>query len=814
MTAVGACSGPDRGERTLQEEGQLQPGLLATFQDGRASIPLVTPNPNFYLETGESLHPILGTDFQARWVGLISILETGHYRFHGADSLEIGDEPVGAGEVFLPSGLHPFELRFHRQPGTAQLRLQWQSDHFPLEPIPSRVFSHRTEAAHSFHQDKAERGRNLVEDLGCVNCHETESDSLTTRKGPDLSRVGSRLKAPWIYHWLLDPSSVHPGATMPALLDNRSASDVAAYLQSLGAPADGEELPTESDVSRGQELYGLLGCSACHGADSVSLEGVGSKWRFSSLAEYLKNPAKHHPESRMPSMHLSDREAAQLAAHLSRLRRSALEEVVEKGSKTQGRRLLWSSGCLACHQLDEGEDPGSGPTPPAPLGQLSLDAGCLASEPGATHPRYALDDERRAALRAYLERRRSHPENGPAPIHDLRRRLRRLRCLSCHQMDGEGERRNGVPVLTAVGEKLTTRFLRETLSGNTRLRSWLTIRMPTYSPGQVEPLIDAFAKASGINPRASSTGPVTSQKDLTHGLALLGNDAKSGGLGCIGCHDWGDHRAQGERGPQLVGAAQRLRHKWYRRFMLDPIRILPGTAMPTHFADFEPDQLDVTLWDIWAGLGTDPDAPLPRGLDSRPDPWPVEAQPQPSKAALVVREFMPEATPAAIAVGMPEGISYCFDAGTCQLLYAWQGGFLDREEILRKKVGADRKSLTARIVGERFFRSKTFPFQAAPSRERPEVQFLGYRYREGLPEFQYRVGEATIRESIFADEDGLGFCWRFQIQGVGEPFGFAADIEGPVMIRSSAGTIQGSKILIPIDQDICFEIEIEIRENP
>ena len=338
--------------------------------------------------------------------------------------------------------------------------------------------------------------------------------------------------------------------------------------------------------------------------------------------------------------------------------------------------------------------------------------------------------------------------------------------------------------------------------------------MPAYYPDQVEPLINAFVKASGLNPRAASTEPVTSQNNLLHGLKLLGNEVESEGLGCIGCHDWGNHQAQGERGPQLVGAAQRLRYEWYRRLMLDSIRTLPGTAMPTHFSDIDPDQVEVSLRDVWAGLGTDVDGPVPRGLEPRTDPWPAEARPRPSKTVLVIRGFLPEATPAAIAVGTAEGISYCFDAGSSRLLYAWQGGFLDLEEILHKKVGADRVSLTAQIVGKRFFRSKTFPFRTVSSQEQPQVQFVGYRYREGLPEFQYKVGEVRIRESIYPEKDGSGFRWCFQIQGVRNPLQFETDVEGPVTIRSSLGTVQQKSIRIPISQDVRFEIGIGIREYP
>ena len=43
------------------------------------------------------------------------------------------------------------------------------------------------------------------------------------------------------------------------------------------------------------------------------------------------------------------------------------------------------------------------------------------------------------------------------------------------------------------------------------------------------------------------------------------------------------------------------------------------------------------------------------------------------KRPLMYRIFMPDASPAAIAVGLKHGQNYCWDAGQCRLRYAWYG---------------------------------------------------------------------------------------------------------------------------------------------
>ena len=151
VAALGACrpgseTGPSPGPPDL-EKRELRPGLAARYEDGRHRVHLVTPAPHFYLEEGESLHPSLEPGFQAEWTGILSILETGRYRFEGGGQLEVGGKEIGGEAVTLAPGRHRIRLRFRRLPGPAQLRLLWESEHFPLEPVPSRVLFHESESA-------------------------------------------------------------------------------------------------------------------------------------------------------------------------------------------------------------------------------------------------------------------------------------------------------------------------------------------------------------------------------------------------------------------------------------------------------------------------------------------------------------------------------------------------------------------------------------------------------------------------------------------------------------------------------------------
>src|SRR5690606_16622859 len=59
------------------------------------------------------------------------------------------------------------------------------------------------------------------------------------------------------------------------------------------------------------------------------------------------------------------------------------------------------------------------------------------------------------------------------------------------------------------------------------------------------------------------------------------------------------------------------------------------------------------------------------------------------------RVFIDGASPAAIAVALPNDISYCWDAGTSSLRFAWSGGFLDNSDLWKGKGNAE-----AKVVGE------------------------------------------------------------------------------------------------------------------
>ena len=170
----------------------------------------------------------------------------------------------------------------------------------------------------------------LVE-KNCVACHTPAGNQggwLPSHLAPKLLDIGSRVSVDWLQNYLAAPHQTMPGTTMPDLLHgNRDQAEALShYLISLGKPDFRRVVPDRAAVARGESLYQRIGCVACHapqnGAaippDSVPLPVMEEKWAFEGLKNFLLDPLATRPSGRMPAMHLTAGEAADVAHYLLR----------------------------------------------------------------------------------------------------------------------------------------------------------------------------------------------------------------------------------------------------------------------------------------------------------------------------------------------------------------------------------------------------------------------------------------------------------------------------------------------------------------
>ena len=505
--------------------------------------------------------------------------------------------------------------------------MEWEGPGFRREPLPARLLRH--DAASTTSLD----GRRLFEDLGCSNCHVSDSPSIQKRPAPILTGLGGRVKPRWIRHWLDAPERFRSWATMPQMLRDSDRADVAAFLAAQSASPIDEPEDRKSHQERGRTTFQSFGCVACHGSD-LPLAGLGSKMTVGRLQRYLLDPLRFSPDGRMPSFHLNSQESLELAAFLALSRDESFEVPVAAGDTQRGRELVRTKGCLACHQLQGLESASLAPQ------LLSLDAsrGCLAQRVPQGLPRYRLSDGQREALRSFVLAYRAVPDRVRAPTFDLPRRLRQLRCGACHEVEGAaptGFLAEAAPSLNDVGEKLTSAWIERIIRVDAGVLAWQELRMPSFGPSHARWLSDALAKAAGVDPaEPAALGDAASGQK---GIDRLGMNGARGGMGCIGCHGWGEFLSLGENGPSLSGTGRRLRWPWFKRWMHDPARILPGTSMPNYFGGIETAETLAALTEFWAAFRGADRLPAPFGFSAADAKLGAESQPEPRDRTIVLR---------------------------------------------------------------------------------------------------------------------------------------------------------------------------------
>lgn len=204
-------------------------------------------------------------------------------------------------------------------------------------------------------------------------------------------------------------------------------------------------------------------------------------------------------------------------------------------------------------------------------------------------------------------------------------------------------------------------------------------------------------------------------------------------------------------------------------------------------------------------VAVEADAPTTREESSSGHPYPLEL-PE------VYRTFMPESSPASIAVGLPGGQSYCFDAGVAYLRYAWQGGYIDNT-----KQWDGNGNAFSEVVGEVYYRNQVgFPLRFGEAEATPEVEFEGYwLVEDGYPEFRYTADGVKVRELIKPHPKENGLVRTFEVGPVDEPLWFATGgDEAGVAFEASAGRWEGDLLRLAPREAQSFTITMSRSSSP
>lgn len=166
----------------------------------------------------------------------------------------------------------------------------------------------------------------------------------------------------------------------------------------------------------------------------------------------------------------------------------------------------------------------------------------------------------------------------------------------------------------------------------------------------------------------------------------------------------------------------------------------------------------------------------------------------------VQRIFMPDASPAAIAVALDDTNSLCWDAGNCRLRYAWKGGFIDGFSYWQ-----GNGSSLAKILG-----TVNYTEQASPFGRDQDMKFLGYKVKDGLPVFRYQVGEKMVIEAYSPIGGGLGFVRSFAIVTTA-PLVLDFPAQSGVAIVANKGRLEGGKLTLSPTEAAAFNLTFSVK---
>ena len=323
--------------------------------------------------------------------------------------------------------------RAGHSPSDAEEQGAWEAEHsweaqkflempiLPAEYSEAGCLTCHADAAWTPESGKLDVGRQLISKMGCFGCHQIDYPAFSElpRPGPDLNRVAGKVDEGWAYRWIEAPREFRPSTWMPhfffqdnivgELNEERQRAEIRSMVRFLWSRSEVPEYDPApaGNAARGQALFESIGCTGCHLMDAEAtrddyfpqinrlhgpnLVNTGSKVSSSWLFAWLKEPKSYNPETRMPSLRLTDREAADLTAYLVSSRDPEFEglelpeidgevrdglvlgylqntETIEQSQATLesmsdlerdvflGEQTVQKYGCYACHNIDGFDD--------------------------------------------------------------------------------------------------------------------------------------------------------------------------------------------------------------------------------------------------------------------------------------------------------------------------------------------------------------------------------------------------------------------------------------------------------------------------
>jgi mono/diheme cytochrome c family protein len=379
----------------------------------------------------------------------------------------------------------------------------------------------------------AQEGASVYGEAFCASCHAVQNAAglmVGGNVGPELTRIGSKVKPDWIEQWLRDPKNYAPHTGMPRYrFTDKQTALLAGFLE---AKTDSDFLAnvhldaaSKDQIAHGKTLVNERGCASCHEINGIikpenfapELTAIGSH----SLATVLFPPGVPHT--------LPDYIATKI-----------------REPRASGNQMKMPQYTFTAAQLD------------------ALTTALLAQV------------DRAQSLPAAL-RVPSVPVSNYHPAGQAGKLMEDMQCFSCHAINGRGG--DMAPDLTWEGSAVQRTWLISFLKNPNTLRPALIRRMPKFNVSDAEAVAMADYIMTAYQTPAFDAESLDASKftadDRERGRQLFYSK-----YACQSCHIVDPMDDKGYVGPTLTQVGARLNAAWIFQYLKNPQALRPGSIEP------------------------------------------------------------------------------------------------------------------------------------------------------------------------------------------------------------------------------------------
>jgi mono/diheme cytochrome c family protein len=376
-------------------------------------------------------------------------------------------------------------------------------------------------------------GPSLYGESFCSSCHAVQNAAgnlVGGDVGPELTRIGNKVKPEWLQAWLQNPRIYDATTPMPHYrFTSQQITILAGYLQGKLDSDYGANVHLDAananQIAHGRKRIVELGCAACHEINGVQkpenfapeLSSIGSK----PLAQIVFLPGMEHTLS------------SYIVAKIRQPRAFGASVKMPQFTLTNSQTDALTTALLAL----------------------------------TSRSRSMPNNLRVAAIQ----------ETNYQPAGHAGKLINELACFSCHRFNGRGG--DMAPDLSWEGSAVQRQWLTDFLHNPNTLRPSLIRRMPRFnlSESDNKELTDYILtvdQSPDIDPELAPGAP-NSPEIVEHGRQLFYSK-----YACQSCHIADTKTDKGYIGPTLTQVGSRLTPAWVYAWLRNPQALRPGTTEP------------------------------------------------------------------------------------------------------------------------------------------------------------------------------------------------------------------------------------------